>query len=82
MIKANSIYSSWWDGQELADSKNEQIEPTIANGEKTVAETNQRVDSVETYSSGGVLLQGQQQVHIQSIQNQDQVQNIPESMHM
>ncbi len=38
---------------------------------------------METNSSGDVLLQGQQQpAHNESMQNQDQIQEIPETMQM
>ncbi len=47
-MKANEIFNSLLDGQELAEPKNGQLEPTIANDEKSVDETNQRFDSVET----------------------------------
>jgi hypothetical protein len=53
-IKANEFYNSLWDGQELGESKNEQIELTIANDEKSVVQTKRRVYTVETDSSGEV----------------------------
>jgi hypothetical protein len=72
MMKANEIFNSLLDGQELAETMNKQTEPTIANDEKPVDETNWLFDTVETNSSSDVLLQGQQQpVHNQLMQNQD-----------
>ncbi len=44
----NEIYNSLLDGQGLAESENEWIEPSIAIDEKSVDETNQRFDPVET----------------------------------
>jgi hypothetical protein len=81
MIKANEIFNSLLDGQESSEYKNEQIEPTITNHEKSVYETKPICDTVETNHSGDVLMQGQQQqVHNQLMQNQDQIQDIPETM--
>ena len=71
------------DGQESTEYKNEQIEPTITNDVKSVYETKPICDTVKTNHSGDVLLQGQQQqVNNQSMQNQDQIQDIPETMQM
>jgi hypothetical protein len=82
-IKANEFFTSLLDGQESTEYKNEQIEPTIANDEKPVYETKPIYDTVETNHSGDVLLQGQQQqVQNQLIQNQDQIQDTPETMQM
>ncbi len=78
VIKANELFTSLLDGQESSD---EQIEPTIATDEKSVNETKPICDTVKTNHSGDVLLQGQQQqVHNQSMQNRDQIQNTPETM--
>ena len=67
MIKANELFTRLLDGQESSEYKNEQIEPTIANDEKSVNETKPICDTVRTNHSGDVLLQGQQQqVHNQS----------------
>ena len=48
MIKANEIFNSLLAGQESCEHKNEQIEPTIANDEKSVNETKQICYTVET----------------------------------
>jgi hypothetical protein len=83
MIKANELFTSLLDGQEPTEYKNEQIEPAIANDEKSVSETKPICDTVKTNHSGDVLMQGQQQqVHNQSMKNQDQIQDIPETMQM
>jgi hypothetical protein len=47
MIKANEIFNSLFDGQESSEYKNEQIEPTIANDEKSVNETKPICDTVK-----------------------------------
>jgi hypothetical protein len=83
MIKANDFFTSLLDGQEPIEYKNEQIEPTITNYVKSVYETKPICVTVKTNHSGDVLLQGQQQqVHNQSMHNQDQIQDIPETMQM
>ncbi len=61
MIKANEIFTSSLDGQGSSEYRNEQIEATIANDEKSVNETKPICDTVEKNHSGDVLLQGQQQ---------------------
>ncbi len=48
---------------------------------KSVYETKPICDTVKTNHSGDVLLQ-QHQVRNQSMQNQDQIQDIPETMQM
>jgi hypothetical protein len=53
------------DGKEFALSKNEQVEQTIANDEKSVVGANQQVENMKTNGSGGQ----QQQEHNQSMQN-------------
>jgi hypothetical protein len=83
MIKANEIFASLLDGQESTKYKNERIEPTITNDVRSVYETKPICDTVKTNHSGDVLLQGQQQqVHNQLMQNQDQIQDTPETMQM
>ena len=83
MIKANEFFTSLLDGQESTEYKNEQIESTTTNDVKSVYETKSICDTVKTNHSGDVLLQGQQQqVHNQSMKNQDQIQDIPETMQM
>jgi hypothetical protein len=83
MIKANEIFTILSDGQQSTEYTNEQIEPTITNDVKSVYETKPICDIVKTNHSGDVLLQGQQQqVHNQAMQNQDQIQDIPETMQM
>ena len=59
MIKANELFTRLLDGQESSEYKNEQIEPTITNHEKSVYETKPICDTVETNHSGDVLLHGQ-----------------------
>ncbi len=50
---------------------------------KSVYETKPIYDTVKTNHSGDVLLQGQQkQVNNQSMQNQDQIQDILDTMQM
>jgi hypothetical protein len=83
MIKANELFTRLLDGQESSEYKNEQIEPTITNDVKSIYETKPICDTVKTNHSGDVLFQGQQQqVHNQLMQNQDQIQDIPETMQM
>jgi hypothetical protein len=83
MMKANEIFNRLLDGQELAETKNEQIEPTKDNDEKQLMK--QISDLILWKLTVQVMLccrVNSNQCIISRCQNQDQIQEIPETMQM